>query len=372
MEGVYLVGGAVRDLLLGRAPRELDVVVEGDVDALATRLAAGGEHVAHERFGTATVRDGDCCWDLASARGETYARPGALPDVFGAGIEQDLQRRDVTINAIALDLAGGELCAAPHAHEDLRGGRLRVLHDASFTDDPTRLWRDRALRRAAGVRPGGAHGGARRARPCRRARSQTVIGCADRQRAAARARRARPVGALESAVGARARAVAGARPRADRARARAAAGRRGAPRPARARRRAAPCPTTTRGSTAWRSRPRSARSCARRCEAPALDDGAARAVGAGARAARAARRGGRARRRSRRRRGPRDAGWTSCATSGCRSPATTCAPRASPRDPSSGGACGRCSTCAWTARSAPDATRSCRRRCGEQPGASTA
>ncbi|HVF77761.1 MAG TPA: hypothetical protein VNA28_05645 [Solirubrobacteraceae bacterium] len=141
MQGVYLVGGAVRDLLLDRAPRELDVVVEGDVDALATRLAADGERVAHERFGTTTVRDGDCHWDLAAARGETYAHPGALPDVFDAGIEQDLQRRDVTINAIALDLAGGELRAVPHARDDLREGRLRVLHDASFSDDPTRLWR---------------------------------------------------------------------------------------------------------------------------------------------------------------------------------------------------------------------------------------
>jgi tRNA nucleotidyltransferase (CCA-adding enzyme) len=141
MQGVYLVGGAVRDLLLGRAPRELDVVVEGDVGALASRLAAAGERIEHERFGTATVRDGDCCWDLAAARGETYAHPGALPDVFDAGIEQDLQRRDVTINAIALDLADGGLHGAPNAHEDLHDRLLRVLHDASFTDDPTRLWR---------------------------------------------------------------------------------------------------------------------------------------------------------------------------------------------------------------------------------------
>jgi tRNA nucleotidyltransferase (CCA-adding enzyme) len=131
----------VRDLLLGREPRELDVVVEGDVGALAARLGAGGEHVAHERFGTATVRDGACRWDLAAARGETYARPGALPDVFAAGIEQDLQRRDVTVNAIALDLASGRLRTAEQAEADLRAGRLRVLHDASFTDDPTRLWR---------------------------------------------------------------------------------------------------------------------------------------------------------------------------------------------------------------------------------------
>ena len=141
MDGVHLVGGAVRDLLLGRRPRELDVVVEGDVGPLAARLGAAADHVAHDRFGTATVRCGDCRWDLAAAREETYERPGALPDVRGAGIAQDLLRRDVTVNALALDLSSGTLHAVEHAHDDLRAGRLRVLHDASFSDDPTRLWR---------------------------------------------------------------------------------------------------------------------------------------------------------------------------------------------------------------------------------------
>jgi len=137
--GVHLVGGAVRDLLLGRVPRELDVVVEGDVDALAAAL--GTVTATHERFGTVTVRDGDCRWDLAAARAEDYAHPGALPVVRAASIEQDLRRRDLTINAIALDLAGGELRCAGHAFDDLQARRLRVLHDASFRDDPTRLWR---------------------------------------------------------------------------------------------------------------------------------------------------------------------------------------------------------------------------------------
>ena len=137
--GVHLVGGAVRDLLLGHVPRELDVVVEGDVDALAAAL--GTVTATHERFGTVTVRDGDCRWDLAAARAEDYAHPGALPVVRAASIEEDLHRRDLTINAIALDLAGGELRCAGHAFDDLQARRLRVLHDASFRDDPTRLWR---------------------------------------------------------------------------------------------------------------------------------------------------------------------------------------------------------------------------------------
>ena len=138
-DGVHLVGGAVRDLLLGREPRELDVVVEGDIDALATRL--GAVQTAHGRFGTATVAQGACRWDLAAARAEDYARPGALPEVRSAGIDEDLRRRDVTINAIALELASGALRAVEHARADLDARRLRVLHDASFIDDPTRLWR---------------------------------------------------------------------------------------------------------------------------------------------------------------------------------------------------------------------------------------
>jgi len=139
IDGVHLVGGAVRDLLLGGVPRELDVVVEGEVDAAAAAL--GDRAAVHERFGTATVRADDCAYDLAASRAEEYARPGALPDVRPAPIDEDLLRRDVTVNAMALDLGTGELRAVDHALDDLAAGRLRVLHDASFRDDPTRLWR---------------------------------------------------------------------------------------------------------------------------------------------------------------------------------------------------------------------------------------
>jgi tRNA nucleotidyltransferase (CCA-adding enzyme) len=138
-DGVHLVGGAVRDLLLERVPRELDVVVEGDADALVAAL--GEKATAHARFGTATVTAGDCRFDVAAARAEDYARPGALPDVRPAAIDEDLRRRDVTVNAIALDLRSGALRAVDNALDDLDQRRLRVLHDASFRDDPTRLWR---------------------------------------------------------------------------------------------------------------------------------------------------------------------------------------------------------------------------------------
>ncbi|HYF24333.1 MAG TPA: hypothetical protein VD931_01200 [Baekduia sp.] len=134
----WLVGGAVRDLLLGRTPRELDVAVEGDVDVVAAEL--GGDGRRHERFGTAVLQVDGCAVDLARTRTETYAAPGALPDVTPAPLQDDLLRRDFTLNAIALRPDAG-VRAAPYALEDLEAGRLRVLHDRSFLDDPTRLWR---------------------------------------------------------------------------------------------------------------------------------------------------------------------------------------------------------------------------------------
>jgi tRNA nucleotidyltransferase (CCA-adding enzyme) len=144
-DGAWVVGGVVRDLLLGRPIGGiLDVVVEGDAVALARRAAArvGGRVVVHDRFGTATVElDGDG-FDVAATRRETYARPGALPDVeLGVSVEEDLARRDFTVNAIAVNLSTGFLCAHPDALSDVRAGVLRVLHPCSFVDDPTRLVR---------------------------------------------------------------------------------------------------------------------------------------------------------------------------------------------------------------------------------------
>ena len=145
-EDVALVGGAVRDLLLGRAPRELDVVVARDAAALARELALvlGANITLHGRFGTAVVEWEAGRVDVAERRGESYATPGALPDIHAGGTEEDLRRRDFTVNAIAVALGGprrGELDSAEHALEDLAAGRLRVLHERSFVDDPTRLLR---------------------------------------------------------------------------------------------------------------------------------------------------------------------------------------------------------------------------------------
>lgn len=135
---IAAVGGFVRDIWLGREPRELDLVVEGDAAALAHSL--GGEVVVHEPFGTATATGADWRIDIAMARRERYPAPGALPHVAPATIEQDLARRDFSVNAIAVTV-DGELLAVDGALDDLRAGRLRVLHDGSFVDDPTRLLR---------------------------------------------------------------------------------------------------------------------------------------------------------------------------------------------------------------------------------------
>ena len=100
----FLVGGPVRDLLLGRTSLDLDVVVEGDAPEVARAAALPGEPapVVHRAFGTATIQSGVFHIDLASARAEAYERPGALPVVRRGTIEQDLVRRDFTINAMAL------------------------------------------------------------------------------------------------------------------------------------------------------------------------------------------------------------------------------------------------------------------------------
>lgn len=138
-DGVYLVGGAVRDLLLGGRPFDLDLVVETDAAALAGTL--GGAVTIHDRFGTSTVVLDGHTYDVARARRESYARPGALPDVEPAPLAEDLGRRDFTVNAMAISLNDGELSAVPGAIEDLDARRLRILHDRSFLDDPTRLLR---------------------------------------------------------------------------------------------------------------------------------------------------------------------------------------------------------------------------------------
>ena len=141
----YLVGGPVRDYLLGLPVKDLDVSVVGDAPALAARLAdaVGGRLTVHQRFGTATVVVQGATIDLVTARKETYRQPGALPDVQPGDIYDDLARRDFTVNAMALPLTGNNNEPVdPHGgRRDLENRVIRTLHPGSFRDDPTRILR---------------------------------------------------------------------------------------------------------------------------------------------------------------------------------------------------------------------------------------
>lgn len=144
---LYLVGGAVRDLLLGHPSFDIDLLVEGDAPALAAELAAelGAEVKEHRPFGTAHVRlNSGERFDLATARLEHYPEPGALPVISRATARQDLARRDFTVNTLAMRLnpgAFGELLDPFGGRTDLHTRTLRVLHPVSFIEDPVRLFR---------------------------------------------------------------------------------------------------------------------------------------------------------------------------------------------------------------------------------------
>jgi tRNA nucleotidyltransferase (CCA-adding enzyme) len=163
---LYLVGGFVRDLLLGRPSADFDIVVEGDAIHLANHLYKhyGGRVISHGRFGTAKwmikeikesllekfglpASEADMLpdsLDLISARTEFYDHPTALPTVERSSIKLDLHRRDFTINTMALRLDGrhfGELYDFWDGLADLQKKQVKVLHSLSFVDDPTRLLR---------------------------------------------------------------------------------------------------------------------------------------------------------------------------------------------------------------------------------------
>jgi tRNA nucleotidyltransferase (CCA-adding enzyme) len=136
----YLVGGAIRDLLLGIEGVDLDLAIDGDPDALAG--APGFELEREGLFLTGRLELGELKIDVARTRAESYPHPGALPEVRPAPIADDLARRDFTVNAMAFPLAGDPELIDPHGGvDDLRAGVLRVLHDRSFVDDPTRALR---------------------------------------------------------------------------------------------------------------------------------------------------------------------------------------------------------------------------------------
>lgn len=143
---LFLVGGVVRDLFLGRANFDLDLVVEGDAIKLAQELARNSQAklLVHHRFGTAKLNFADFSLDIAAARRESYSSPGALPDVQPSTINDDLFRRDFSINAMALYLAPerfGDLIDLYHGQEDIDNRLIRILRPRSFIDDATRIFR---------------------------------------------------------------------------------------------------------------------------------------------------------------------------------------------------------------------------------------
>jgi tRNA nucleotidyltransferase (CCA-adding enzyme) len=145
---VFVAGGVVRDLLLGRPIVDVDLVTEGSAPDIVGRALPGARVTAHARFLTATVTAGRSKIDVATSRSETYARPGALPTIARAPIEADLTRRDFSMNAMALRLdAEPELLDPAGGIADTGAACVRVLHDRSFIDDATRIFR--ALRYAA-------------------------------------------------------------------------------------------------------------------------------------------------------------------------------------------------------------------------------
>ena len=143
---LYLVGGVVRDILLERVNLDLDLVIEGDAITFAKKLARANRAVltTHPRFGTATLQWRNRSIDVATARTETYSTPGSLPKVKPGPIKDDLARRDFTINAMGIELNPrhfGELLDPHGGRKDLESRVIKILHDKSFIDDATRIWR---------------------------------------------------------------------------------------------------------------------------------------------------------------------------------------------------------------------------------------
>ena len=143
---LYLVGGTVRDALLGQPTWDVDLVVEGTAQAFAAALGetVGGRIVSHSQFGTVQLRTDELRVDIAASRQERYARPGALPIVSPGTLAEDLHRRDFSINAIAVALnkeRWSQVLDPEGGWADIQAKRVRVLHDGSFQDDPTRVLR---------------------------------------------------------------------------------------------------------------------------------------------------------------------------------------------------------------------------------------
>ena len=143
---LYLVGGAVRDILIEEKPDELDLVIDGDLDKFIKRLEEELEVKISKtsKFMTMTTIIGNIKFDIARARNESYVPKGSLPSVSASDIKNDIQRRDFTINSICINLSPkefGEIYDQQNGIKDIKNKTIRIIHNESFLDDPTRIFR---------------------------------------------------------------------------------------------------------------------------------------------------------------------------------------------------------------------------------------
>ncbi|NQW20920.1 MAG: CCA tRNA nucleotidyltransferase [Chloroflexi bacterium] len=151
IDAVYVVGGVVRDLILERAPNDIDISVVGNARGFSEALASGlGVNSPVEsqfltfKINAVDLKLGGSSIDVVTARSETYSEPAALPEIAVSSISDDLKRRDFTINAMALSLSNsnwGNLVDPANGFGDVMRKRIKVLHAGSFVDDPTRIFR---------------------------------------------------------------------------------------------------------------------------------------------------------------------------------------------------------------------------------------
>ena len=142
-KNLYYIGGIVRDELLGKESFDIDLTYVGNAIEFAKEIKDAQILRVNEPFGTVRIRIGHEEIDIASTRNEKYPQKGHLPEVFeiGCSLKKDVLRRDFTINAMAKSTVSGEIVDYTGGFEDLKSRKLRVLHDKSFVDDPTRIVR---------------------------------------------------------------------------------------------------------------------------------------------------------------------------------------------------------------------------------------
>lgn len=146
---LYLIGGLVRDLLLNQPSLDIDITIEGDAIEFARLLEKENKAKilsVHPKFGTVKVEIQGMKIDFASTRNELYPKKGHLPHVseIGCSLEKDVLRRDFTINSLAMSLNQNnfaDLLDYVGGYEDLKSKKIKILHDKSFVDDPTRILR---------------------------------------------------------------------------------------------------------------------------------------------------------------------------------------------------------------------------------------